>query len=563
MTAARRSLLILSLVAFVALFAAPATAARPDPVKIAFIGDQGLGPDPEAVLQLILDEGADAVVHSGDFDYDDDPAAWDDQINRILGEDFPYFASVGNHDDAFVSGTDESGAYQQFMVARMNRLGIPWEGVLGVQSSLYFEGIFIVLTAPGLFGDGDDVHAPYIRDQLAGDDSIWRISSWHYNQRAMQVGGKGDSAGWGVYEESRAGGAIIATGHEHSYSRTHLLSSCEHQVVASTADPLVLAADDPATPEVDEGRSFVFVSGLGGKSVRDQELDGDWWASIYTSDQGATHGALFGEFNHGGNPRLAHFYFKDIAGNVPDEFTVESTLGGEPEPLAPPLRSCIEAQGKSFARVARAQGKEIQACIKEKARGTLADPLADCFQADARGKVAKAMAKTASGQERSCSDPLPGFGFGDAATVNGAASQAGVDIAGDALGPDPDASAGSRCQQASMQATDKCHQATVAAYQKCKRAGLRDGSVRNAGDLAGCLSTPPERKVEKACGERIAGTIDKRCIADGVDLSDTFPGCGSDDVAAVASCLRDATANRSCLALSEADGVDGAPCGGP
>ncbi|MEN8161266.1 MAG: hypothetical protein ABFS41_14435, partial [Myxococcota bacterium] len=91
----KRSLPALSLLAVLALFAAPASAARPEPVKIAFIGDQGLGPDPEAVLQLILDEGADAVVHSGDFDYENDPAAWDDQINGILGEEFPYFASVG------------------------------------------------------------------------------------------------------------------------------------------------------------------------------------------------------------------------------------------------------------------------------------------------------------------------------------------------------------------------------------------------------------------------------------------------------------------------------------
>jgi len=57
--------------------------------KIAFIGDQGLAETSIAVLQLIKSEGADAVVHSGDFDYDDNPAAWDTLINNTLGEDFP------------------------------------------------------------------------------------------------------------------------------------------------------------------------------------------------------------------------------------------------------------------------------------------------------------------------------------------------------------------------------------------------------------------------------------------------------------------------------------------
>ena len=76
---------------------------------IAFIGDQGLGTNAEAALRLIKNEGADAVLHQGDFDYHDNPAGWDGQINGILGPDFPYFASVGNHDAMRFYG---SGGYQ-------------------------------------------------------------------------------------------------------------------------------------------------------------------------------------------------------------------------------------------------------------------------------------------------------------------------------------------------------------------------------------------------------------------------------------------------------------------
>ena len=305
------------------------SADAPQEITVAFIGDQGLGSDPEAVLQLILAEGADAVVHSGDFDYSDDAAAWEAQIDGVLGPDFPYFASVGNHDR---SQFYAPGGYQDRLEARLTRIGIPWSGDLGVQSALHFQGILVLLTAPDIFGAGDGFHDVYIRDQLAADDSIWSISSWHRNMTAMQVGGKSDDTGWGVYEESRRGGAIVATAHEHSYSRTHLLASVQNQIVAGVGDPLVLSADDPATSE-DEGRTFVFVSGLGGKSIRDQELDGAWWASIYTSDQGADYGALFGVFHYQGDPRLAHFYFKDISGTIADEFFVESAVA-LPEPGA-------------------------------------------------------------------------------------------------------------------------------------------------------------------------------------------------------------------------------------
>jgi hypothetical protein len=86
----------------------------------------------------------------------------------------------------------------------------------------------------------------------------------------MQVGGKSNDTGWGVYEESRAGGAIIAITHEHSYSRTHLLSSYQNQTIASTGDTLVLSEDDPNTP-ADEGHSFVFVSGIAGKTILNQD----------------------------------------------------------------------------------------------------------------------------------------------------------------------------------------------------------------------------------------------------------------------------------------------------
>jgi hypothetical protein len=285
-------------------------------VVIAFIGDQGWEPagelyGPRAVLQLILDEGADAVMHQGDFDYLDDPAAWEQQIDDILGPDFPYFVSVGNHD---VPMWDLAGGYKERMESRAQRQGFAWDGELGEMAALEFEGIYLAFGAPGTLGSDPTVYADYFQDRLAADNSTWSICSWHKNQTLMQLGGKSNDAGWEVYERCREGGAIIATAHEHSYSRTHLLSDMENQTVSSTSDTLVIR----------DGESFVFVSGLGGRSIRDQERDGDWWAAAYTSDQNANYGALFGVFGVEGRSDLAYFYFKDIDGVIADGFWVVS-----------------------------------------------------------------------------------------------------------------------------------------------------------------------------------------------------------------------------------------------
>ncbi len=313
--------------------AAPASAQETTRgLKVAFTGDQNLGSDAEGVLALVLSEGAEALLIQGDFDYDDNPAAWEAMLDDVLGPNFPVIALVGNHDEAEWYG---AGGYQERLAERMVRTGIPWNGELGVQATVNYKGLFIVQTAPDVFDSGYD-HAGFIRASLAADDSIWSISAWHKLMNAMQVGGKGDETGWEVYEESRRGGAIIATAHEHSYSRTHLMSSMEQQTVASTSEPLLLSEDDPATG-ADEGRSFAFVSGLGGSSVRDQERGGDWWASVWTSTQGGDNGALFAEFYVDGDPRLARFYFKDVAGNVPDDFRVRSDVGLEgPAPTPAP-----------------------------------------------------------------------------------------------------------------------------------------------------------------------------------------------------------------------------------
>ncbi len=296
-------------------------------LRVAFIGDQDNGSDAVAVLQLIENEGAHLVLHQGDFDYGDNPTDWDNRITSVLGASFPYFASVGNHDESAWSG---SNGYQAKLQQRLNLVRtadptVSCTGDLGVNSGCYFRGLFFVLSGAGTLGSG---HEAYIRQQLGIDQSTWRICSWHKNQNAMQVGGKGDEVGWGPYEACRDSGAIVATAHEHSYERTKTLTSMQNQ----TVDPLWPFRD---SLRVAPGATFAFVSGLGGNSVRDQErclpttypygCNGEW-AFIYASNQNAQFGALFIDFYVDGDPRKARGYFKNVSGVVVDRFVITSQL---------------------------------------------------------------------------------------------------------------------------------------------------------------------------------------------------------------------------------------------
>ena len=220
-------------------------------ITVAFIADPGSGSDAEAVLQMIKTR-ADMVMHQGDFYYGSDPDGWDQMITNILGIDYPYFASVGNHDTSAWSG---SNGYQAKLQARLDRIPeASCSGELGVKSSCTHKGLFFILSGVGTVSTSGT--EAYITDQLAQTNATWRICSWHKNQTLMQVGGKSDSVGWGPYRACRQGGAIVATGHEHSYSRTHLMDNFETQSIASTSNTLV----------IEEGKSFAFVSDWEGKA---------------------------------------------------------------------------------------------------------------------------------------------------------------------------------------------------------------------------------------------------------------------------------------------------------
>jgi hypothetical protein len=311
-------------------------------LKVAFIGDSGNGREFAAVLALIKNENADLVLHQGDFDYALDADGFFAQIDASLGPNFPYLAAVGNHDAAsWRTGCgDPDGCYAQLVSERMARAGIVADHP-DLDDEMYavaYRGLKIVFVGQQRFAT-ETIYPRYIHDQLTDDAHIWKICSWHKNQKAMQLGGKHDEMGWAVYETCKNHGAIVATGHEHSYARTKTLTSIAEQTVDLDQHPPVGGV--PSNPDrlaVAPGRTFVFVSALAGTGMRQQErctpatypygggpACNYIWAKAYTSTQlggEEQFGALFITFNYDGDPAKARGYFKTTAGAIVDEFEI-------------------------------------------------------------------------------------------------------------------------------------------------------------------------------------------------------------------------------------------------
>jgi hypothetical protein len=296
-------IIVLFLITFFLVFPSKIAAQTTQEVKIAFIGDSAAGSSFKQVLNLIKGENVQLILQQGDLGYSAGASGWTAAVNSVFPASFPFLASDGNHDDW--------GTYVPFFQAKLNAMGVTPTGSLSSSSyAVVYKGIKIVFTKEG-------GNPTFIDQQFTGDTSAWRICSWHKNQKMMQVGGKGDEQGWGDYENCRKHGAIVATGHEHSYGRTKTLTNTQNQTIDSSCPNANQVCVAP-------GKTFVFHSGIGGNGIRDQASQASlpYWAKVYTTNQNAQYGALFITFNAGGNPNLAKGYLKNISGQTVDQFDV-------------------------------------------------------------------------------------------------------------------------------------------------------------------------------------------------------------------------------------------------
>jgi hypothetical protein len=307
--------------------AAPTPIASTEPnLRVALLGDQSMSSGARAVLQLVKARGAALVIHAGDLSYGAAPADWEAMIDDELGSEFPYFAAVGNHDLP-----DWSGAlgFQARLAARLARTpGAACRGDLGVNSRCSYRGLVFVLSGVGTLGVDHEVFL----DEALATHEAFRLCIWHKNQHDMQTEAKIDEVGWAAYQVCQAHGAPIITGHAHTYARTYALATVGDQLMnhGMLGQPDVL--------ELGPGRTVVFVSGLGGASIRSWNgEDSPWWATIYTRSHqrqdavvtGALtsieFGVLFVDFHVDGDPRKARGEFVTTSGAVVDSFTLIST----------------------------------------------------------------------------------------------------------------------------------------------------------------------------------------------------------------------------------------------
>ena len=297
-------------------------AAMPVNLTIGFIADTMITEDTNKLYRQLVADGAEVIVVSGDLDYIDFADGWDQLITNTLGSSFPMLVAAGNHDEAVWPD------YQAHIIRRWQNAAITHcDGVVGVMHTCTWKGVTIVQIAPGVFNDsdskwrtvpglGDLDFVSYINDAFTKYPSPWRICSWHKNQHLMQTGDKSDETGWGVYNTCQQWGAMIMTGHEHSYERTYQMLSLQSQTVKTTANPskLTLSPTD----------AIVVVQGLGGRGVRVDKAGPSegWWAVRDNADTKATFSANICKYNVNGNAKQAYCYGKDINRKIIDQYWI-------------------------------------------------------------------------------------------------------------------------------------------------------------------------------------------------------------------------------------------------
>ena len=272
----------------------------PPGLVVAFMAD---GPrndrNAATVYRLVRDYGADAVIHSGDTDYDERQDWFERRIDETLGPMFPYFLSVGNHDDGLV-WADYAARFQ----ARCDRIpGATCAGDYGINSVVHYAGLTVVLSGVSTMGLG---HEQYAREALSASDSAWKICSWHKRL-----------TGSAVAEVCRQQGALIVNGHEHNYRRTRTLSSISGPVASTEFS-------DPRFLRLGPGTTFMVWNGLGGSAITSaSSCCSGAWAAAYD----AMHAVLFITFHVDGNPYAARGELVNVNGEVLDTFVVVTDPG--------------------------------------------------------------------------------------------------------------------------------------------------------------------------------------------------------------------------------------------
>jgi len=215
-------------------------------------------------------------------------------------------------------------------------------------------------------------------------------------------------------------------------------------------------------------------------------------------------------------------------------------------------RKCVRRLAADTAAVAAAQATVNRACL----RAGGADAQA-CLSADAKGAVAKAIARTADDVRALC-EAFPDFGAPQrlAETANAAGTLHERGLVADLFGPDlgtaaATSTAEARCQTLVLERAERIVRARVGDHLRCSAKVVKTG---DAAALAACAgrSAPAVTKATRKLAQAA-----KRCAK--VDATALFPGrCAGLAGDALATCVGARAACRACRLLDSAGalGVD-------
>lgn len=242
-------------------------------------------------------------------------------------------------------------------------------------------------------------------------------------------------------------------------------------------------------------------------------------------------------------------------------------VGLQPGPQSDAQQACITTLNEDFAKVAKAESREVLGCLKSRAGGSLAGTLDDCFVADPKTKVARAFAKTETDESARCLADPPDFGATDAFTINDTGLSGEVALVQAVFGPTVEAaifpsSAGalSKCQLSVVKQLQKCRLTRIGTFNRCKQAALSSGEATLPGSLEACFVSDPTGKVAGSCDPdtgKLGNAVRSKCAVAAADLAPAFPACESATAGDLADCLAREEACRTCLDLDIADGLDG------
>ena len=228
---------------------------------------------------------------------------------------------------------------------------------------------------------------------------------------------------------------------------------------------------------------------------------------------------------------------------------------------------CLNAANKNAAKIVKAQGKDICACIKNGAKGKLGgQTIEECITSDAKGKVAKAKSK----YDDKAGNCDAGFvNLADKEDVKQRAMDKDISLIHWIFGSDLDAAIldaktnkdDSKCQLAVAKAAKKCQDEKLKAYNKCKKdaiKGKNGPAITSAQELQDrCLGTgagsipDPKDKLAK-CNQKMLDTINKKC-----PNLNVFPGCPDPaDAAALKLCIDYMIECEVCRYLNAVDGLN-------